>query len=73
MDEKLMGDINIAGENVPDTLKDKVKRKTYCCRGNQLLPWGDREEGWGRDSCLELLGAIARLGGSRILGDAAVL
>lgn len=48
MDEKLMGGINIAGVNVPDTLKDKVKGETYCCRGNRLLP-GDRERRGGRD------------------------
>lgn len=30
MDEKLMWVINIAGENAPDTLKDKVQGEARC-------------------------------------------
>lgn len=37
MDEKLMGVINIVGENAPDPLKDKVQAETYFCRQKRLL------------------------------------
>ena len=58
MDEKLIWGINIAGANVADTLKGKVKGETSCCRGE--------EEGQA-----SLRGATTGSGRAQILANAA--
>lgn len=59
MDEKLMWVINIAGENAPDTLEDKVQGETRCRGGGgsaERRGWGEGGSHWGSAVSLQDLG-----------------
>ena len=67
IDEKLMWVINIAGENAPDTLEDKVQGETRCCGGG-----GSAERrGWGEG--VSHRGSTVSLPGSGTPGSSDIL
>lgn len=68
MDKKLMWVINIAREDAPDTIKDKVQGETCCCGGGGSL----ERRGWGEGRFPSGLCSVPpRIWDSQVLRDAA--